>query len=124
MAKCHNSGNERHVETGQRPKEPARGVQQNGERIVAIVINEFLWSFSTWTDFSTWCLSHDVTHERLWPAVSTVPAPVLKFEYRCKSDMGPPAIWGPPYPHITSSKFEYGISPMGNLGTIRLIMSS
>ena len=35
-------------------------------------------------------------------AVSTVPAPVLKLEYWCKSDMGPPVIWGPPYPHITS----------------------
>ena len=38
---------------GQKPKEPSRGVQQNGEKIVAKVINKFLRSFSTWTDFST-----------------------------------------------------------------------
>ena len=28
-------------------------------------------------------------------AVSTEPAPVLNLEYRCKSDMGIPAIWDP-----------------------------
>ena len=50
------SGSERHMETGQTPKELPRGVQQNGERITAKVINEFLRSFSTWTDFS------DATH--------------------------------------------------------------
>ena len=56
----HNSGSEHHMETGQRPKEPPRGVQQDGEKkknshtiFIAKVINEFLKSFSTWTDFST-----------------------------------------------------------------------
>ena len=49
------NGERHNMETGQRPK---RGVQQNGERIVALrllfiakVINEFLCSFSMWTDF-------------------------------------------------------------------------
>ena len=43
---------------GQKPKEPSRGVQQNGKNrshtiFIAKVINKFLRSFSTWTDFST-----------------------------------------------------------------------